>query len=318
MRDRSSPDTETAAIAGRQGGVVGRAQLLDVGLSAGGIGRRVHVGRLHIIHRGVYAVGHRVIGALGWRWAAVLACGETAVLSHASAACAWGLRPAPYRPHVIVPRPARIRQPGIVVHSPRVLLADETTTLRGLPITTPARTLLDLAAGGLRGRPLEAALDQAERGLRLDWAGMTLLLERHRGRAGVPALAATLARYVPGSLDTRSRLEEIVLELCDEYAIPRPQVNHVIEGKVRDFFWPDVGLVVEADSFAWHRSPSALDDDRVRDVELTLAGLRTLRFTYAQCTERRGYVRRSILRARGATTPFRRGRAGRPSGGRWP
>jgi very-short-patch-repair endonuclease len=87
-----------------------------------------------------------------------------------------------------------------------------------------------------------------------------------------------------------------VLELCDEHSIPRPQTNIVIEGKVRDFYWPHAHLVVEADSYRWHRSPTALDDDRERDVTLTLAGYTTLRFTYAQCTERPRYVRAAILR----------------------
>jgi very-short-patch-repair endonuclease len=91
-----------------------------------------------------------------------------------------------------------------------------------------------------------------------------------------------------------------VLELCDEYALPRPQVNRVIEGTRRDFSWPEARLVVEADSYAWHRSPTALDDDRERDVRLTLAGYIVLRFTYEQCTKRREYVRESILRGLGA------------------
>jgi very-short-patch-repair endonuclease len=202
---------------------------------------------------------------------------------------------------VTVPaRGGRARRPGIRVHR-RSLPADEFTTLDGLPVTTPARTLIDLAAGGLHGRPLEAALDHAEVALRIDWAEVNRLLERHAARPGVPLLNATLARYAPGTTDTRSRLEEIVLELCDEFAIPRPKVNCVIEGKVRDFFWADAGLVVEADGYRHHRSPSALDDERERDVEIVLAGLRSLRFTYDQCTKRRNYVRRYILAARGAS-----------------
>jgi hypothetical protein len=124
--------------------------------------------------------------------------------------------------HVTVPgRAGRKRRRGIRIHRPESLHPAEMTTLDGLPITTPARTLLDLAAGGLDGRRLEAALDCAERALRLDWTELRRLLERHAGRAGAPALNATLARYVPGSVDTRSKLEEIVLELCDEFAIPR-------------------------------------------------------------------------------------------------
>ena len=104
-----------------------------------------------------------------------------------------------------------------------------------------------------------------------------------------------LARYRGG--DTRSALEEIVAELCDRFDLPRPLENCVIEGKVRDFYWPHARLVVEADSYSWHRSPSALDDDRERDVTLTLAGYRTLRFTWEQVTQRRRYVANAILRA---------------------
>jgi very-short-patch-repair endonuclease len=254
-----------------------------------------------VIHRGVYAVGHPVVAVLGLRWAAVLAIGERAALSDGSAAAAWGLRASASRTmHVTTTtRSGRSRRAGIRVHR-RALEADELTTLNGLPITTPARTLIDLAAGGLRGRALEAALDRAEIPLRIDWADLDRLLERHAGRPGVPLLNATLARYAPGSIDTRSELEEIVLELCDEFAISRPQVNVVIDGKVRDFFWPSAGLVVEADGYRYHRSPTAFNDDRERDVELTLAGVRSLRFTYDQCAKRRRYVKRSILRGLGA------------------
>jgi very-short-patch-repair endonuclease len=135
----------------------------------------------------------------------------------------------------------------------------------------------------------------------VDWQQVWELIERHQRRRGVPTLRATLERYAPGSVDTRSRLEEIVIELCDRFAIPRPQVNSVVEGRARDFYWPKRRLVVEADSYRWHRSPSAMNDDRERDVELTLAGLTTLRFTYDQCTKRRNYVKRSIRRALGPT-----------------
>jgi very-short-patch-repair endonuclease len=106
-----------------------------------------------------------------------------------------------------------------------------------------------------------------------------------------------LSRYVVGAVDTRSELEELVLELCDAHGLPRPHVNSVIEGKVRDFHWPGSRLVVEADSYRWHRSPSALNDDRERDVELTLAGYRSLRFTWEQVTRRRDYVADALRRA---------------------
>jgi hypothetical protein len=297
MRRQIDTDHAIAAIATRQAGVIARIQLLRLGLSPGAIDRRVRAGRLHPIHRGVYAVGHRSISTLGWRWAAVLACGDDAVLSNVSAGDGWGLvRSSTSTVHVTTGPGGRGRHARVRIHRSATLAPDEITRLDGLPITTPARTLLDLAAGGLRGRPLEAALDHAERRLRVDWADVGRVVERHAGRPGTPALRDTLGRYVPGSVDTFSVLEEIVLELCDEYGLPRPNVNIIIEGKRRDLSWPGTRLVVEADSYTWHRSPSALNDDRERDVRLILAGFVPLRFTYEQCTERREYVREAILR----------------------
>jgi very-short-patch-repair endonuclease len=96
-------------------------------------------------------------------------------------------------------------------------------------------------------------------------------------------------------------LEELVLELCDAHGIDRPHVNARVEGRERDFFWPHVRLIVEADSYAWHRAPSTLDDDRERDAELLLAGYRSLRFIREQLTSRPNYVARTLLRALGAS-----------------
>lgn len=298
MRRELATDAAIAAIADRQGGVVSRSNLLRLGLGASAVDHRVRTGRLHPLHRGVYSVGHRVVGADGRRWAAVLACGPGAVLSHASAAAAWDIRAsAAGTIHVTVGPTGRSKRPGIRLHWRRVLPADEITQLSGLPITTPARTLLDLAASGLRGRRIEAALDRAELLRLLDFADLERLLARYPGRPGTPALKAQLSRYVVGSIDTRSRLEELALELCDAHGLPRPHVNRVIEGKARDFYWPHARLVVEADSYTWHRSPSALNDDRARDVALTLAAYRTLRFTWEQVTRRRSYVAGAILQA---------------------
>jgi very-short-patch-repair endonuclease len=299
MDEQLAPDARLEPVAAAQGGVIGSAQARAAGLTKDAILHRIRRGRLHVVHRGVFAVGHRALEIKGRRWAAVLACGDGAVLSHASAAAAWELRSTDgSRMHVTVPtRAGRAPREGIVVHRPRSLPSDEVTTLDGLPITTAARTLLDLAATGLRGRPLEAVLDLAERRRCVDWAEVDRLIERHPRRAGSRALAATLGRCVPGTVETFSVLEEIVLELCDRHGIPRPRVNQVVEGRRRDFFWPHRRVVVEADSYGWHRSPSAFEEDRERDVRLTLAGLIPLRFTYSQCTERRSYVADSILAA---------------------
>jgi hypothetical protein len=297
MRRELVADHAVAAIADRQGGVISRTQLVALGFSAAAIDRRVRAGRLHLLYRGVYSVGHRVVGVIGRLWAAVLACGQGSVVSHASAAAALEIRASAARTIDVTVGPGgRARRPGIRMHRSGLLSPDEVTTLDGLPITTPARTLLDLAASGLRGRRMESALDQAlQRGL--DFAELQRLLARYPTRPGSPFLNAQLSRYAVGTVDTRSELEELVLELCEAHGLPRPHVNCVIEGKVRDFHWPHAGLVVEADSYRWHRSPSALNDDRERDVILMLAGYRFLRFTWEQVTGRRDYVVRALLRA---------------------
>lgn len=302
MRGQPTPDHAIAALAGGQGGVVARRQLLALGLSPDAVERRIRAGRLHPIHRGVYSVGHRVLGPTGRWWAAILACAPGAALSHVSAAAAWDLRrSAAGRIDVTVAGRERIRRRGIRVHRPRRIEPDETTTCAGIPITTPTRTILDLAATGLCGRPLEAVLDRAEvRGI-LDFAEAARLLERYPRRAGSPALRAVLSSYVPGRMFTRSELEERFLELCDRFGLARPCVNVVALGNEIDFRWPGAGLIVEVDGYAWHRSPSAMADDRERDVRRVLAGYRVLRFTWGQVTRRPKYVATSVRRALGVT-----------------
>jgi hypothetical protein len=272
MRPQFAPDLEVAALAVRQAGAVSARQLRGIGLSGAAIRRRVIAGRLHPVHRGIYAVGHPGLSPVGFWWAAVLACGPGAVLSHASAGLAWNLRltAAVLIDVSIASRAGRAKRASIRVHRPARLEADEITTLDGLPITTPARTLLDLAAMGVRGRPLEAVLDRAELIRRVDWGDVRRLLARYPDRSGSRALASTLDRYTAGSIQTLSHLEEIVLELCDGRGLPRPLVNAVVAGRRRDFYWPQARLVVEADGYASHHSPSAFDEDRERDVELAL------------------------------------------------
>jgi predicted transcriptional regulator of viral defense system len=143
-----SLDAQIAALATAQHGVVTRRQLKGFGLSPGGIEKRVASGRLHRIHRGVYAVGHPVLGSHGRRLAAVLTCGPHALLSYASAAALWAIRAsAAVLVDVTVPGSgARPRRPGLRIHRARGLGPDERTVHHGIPVTTPERTLLDLAA----------------------------------------------------------------------------------------------------------------------------------------------------------------------------
>ncbi len=172
MREKLDPthlDHRLAALAAGQHGRVARRQLLALGIGSAAIGRRVANGRLHPVHRGVYAVGHVVRSPAGDWMAAVLACGPLAVLSHRSAAALWDMRPrSPFVPDVCVPTRAGRGQPGIAVHRSGTLDARDVTTHRGIPVTSPARTLIDLAEVVPR-RVLERAKDEAEAELRLDW-----------------------------------------------------------------------------------------------------------------------------------------------------
>jgi REase_MTES_1575 len=296
MRRQSAGDAEIAALAGAQHGVVARAQLLTLGFTVEAIDHRLRARRLLLAHRGVYAVGHRVLTIEG-RWlAAVLAAGGGAVLSHVSAAAAWEIRPVGAGPiHVTLPVDVgRKRRPGIRIHR-NTLGPDETTRHRGIPITDPARTLIDLATT-LKGRPLEHALDRAEHLRLVDFADLAQRIKARPGRPGSPALQAQLSRYTAGSTLTRSELEERFLALCDDHGIPRPETNTRIEGIEVDFVWRDARLIVEVDGYAYHRSPSAFESDRERDVILALAGWQVLRFTWAQITRRSAWVAGAVAR----------------------
>jgi predicted transcriptional regulator of viral defense system len=165
-------DARLAALAARQHGVVARRQLRALGLHDTAITERVATGRLHRVHRGVHAVGHSVLTPRGRWMAAVLAGGPGAVLSHAAAGALWDLRrSAATRIDISVPRSGRAKRDGLRVHRPRNLPPDETTTHDGIPVTTPARTILDLAAT-LQTRPLERLLDQAENARLTDVASL--------------------------------------------------------------------------------------------------------------------------------------------------
>jgi hypothetical protein len=267
MRSPTTPDQRLATMAGRQYGVVSRAQLYEMGFDNPAVERRIAGGRLHRLHRAVYAVGHTIVPRRG-RWlAAVLACGEGAVLSHRSAAAHWGIRPsAAARIDVTVPRASGVRSTSaIVVHRPGRPI--ESVTRDGIPVTTAGRTLADLATA-LPRRSLETACEAAE-ALRLD-VGID---PTHPG-------AKRLAEVGPGVM-TRSPLEDEFLALCDRFGIPRPLVNTRIEGFEVDFCWPGTRLIVETDG-GRHHTRAAFERDRARDALLTAVGWRVMRFTTRQ------------------------------------
>ena len=272
-------DEAIAVLAQRQHGVVARRQLIALGLGRRAIAHRLECGRLHLVHRGVYAVGHRVLSQRGRWMAAVLACGEGAVLSHESAAALWTIRgTAKSRIDVTAPRDLRPR-PGLQPHR-AVLPADELTVHDGIPTTTPARTLLDLAAVVPR-QTLERALDEAEV-LRLP--GPQTLLDRYPRRRGAAALR-TLLLTSRSPTPTRTELEAKFLAFLDDWGFDRPLINTIVETYEVDAAWRDARLIVELDGFDVHKTRTAFERDRKRDRRLTAAGWRVIRLTWRQLAD---------------------------------
>jgi very-short-patch-repair endonuclease len=272
---RQAPfDHRIAAFADGRHGVITSAQLGSLGLSRDAIDSRIRSGYLHRQYRGVYAVGRPGLTTEGRFPAVVVACGDRAVLSHTSAAILWGLLPE-RGPRIDVTVPSvggRKRRRAVIVHrSP--LPADDVTVKEAIPVTTPVRTLIDLA-DVLPRRALERALDEAAY-LRLDLTGLRPV----PGRRGAGLLASVLAVHDAGSTRTRSELEERMLALCRRAALPTPDLNEDVEGYETDFSWPDARLVVETDGWAAHGTRRAFEDDRLRDAELMAAGWRVLRVT---------------------------------------
>lgn len=284
MRSRSRPrapkDQALAVLAAGQHGVVARSQLRAAGLGQSAIDHRVRSGRLHVVHAGVYAVGQPRLPARGDWMAAVLACGRGAVLSHSTAAALWGIRASSAaRVDVTVARRGAHHRRGIRVHAVRDLDPEDRAQREQIPITSVARTLLDLAEV-LQPQTLSRAFEEAERLELLDLRAIERLWVSNRGRHGLRRLRLLLDDARPANTAVRSELERLFLDLCHEAGLPMPTVNVVVEGFEVDAFWPDAGLVVELDGHQFHRSRSAFERDRARDAALLLAGYRVLRITH--------------------------------------
>jgi very-short-patch-repair endonuclease len=261
----ATAEVAIAQIAERQHGIVTAAQLRAAGVGKNGVTLRLRTGPLHRIHRGVYAVGHRGLDQHGYWMAAVLACGEGAVLSHTSAAALWGLLD-PFRGPVHVTSPSlggRSRRSGIVLHRSRSLAVNlSLATLRErIPVTTPQRTIDDLR-GTVAPYLVRRAIRQAEHlGIRLD-----------------QATAATTKR-------TRSDLELDFLRFCARHSFPRPEVNVKVGKWEVDFLWPEQKLAVETDFFAYHRGSISFEDDHQRELDLRRLGYTVRRYTGAQLND---------------------------------
>ena len=281
-RGGEHPDHRIAALATAQHGVVSRPQLLTAGLSARAIERRVEHGRLHLRYRGVYAVGHAHLTERGRWMAAVLAAGGAAVLSHRSAARLWGLRVSERKIEVTAPKDRR--RAGLKIHV-AALPADEVTTTDGIPTTTAARTLLDLAAVATP-LTLERALHEAERLQLADATPLAPLLHRYPRRPGTPALRAILATHGLGDDVTDSALEDAFLAFLDHHGLPRPQLNRWLKigpDWIRaDALYPDRRLIIELDGRRTHHTTAAFERDRSRDRRLKVLGWEVIRVTWRE------------------------------------
>lgn len=269
-----------ADLATRQHGVVARWQLVDLGFGEDAIGVLIASARLLPLHRGVFAVGHRRVSVReGW-WAALIAYGPGAVLSHRSAAAVWGIAKQGRRPiDVTAPcgRQGHQRREGIWIHRCR-LDAEDTARCDGFPVTTVARTLFDL--GEVEGiERLRAAAEEADR-LHRPWlAAMGSVCERSRGRRGLRPMRTFLAGlHAPD--EGRTPLEQRFAAFCRAYQFPPPHTNITLLDHEVDAFWPAAGLVVELDSWEFHRHRAAFERDRARDPKFMLAGYRTIRVTH--------------------------------------
>jgi predicted transcriptional regulator of viral defense system len=279
-------DQGIAALAGRQHGVVSVAQLISLGLSETAVHQRVEVGRLHRVHQGVYTVGHSLLSVHGRFMAAVLACGPGSVLSHRSAARLWGLREDLCNPIDVIAPNRRGRIPaGISAHRDGTLTQSDRATRHGIPCTTVARTLLDLA-GIVPIQELRKEISEAEVLRLLDHRAVRSLIKRSRGRRGVARLRMLIDDIHPETKRTRSELERRFLAMCERTGLPQPEVNVLLDlGDVElqpDFLWRDAGLIVETDGHRYHDTGSARRRDRWREQRLQLAGWRVSGCTWTQ------------------------------------
>jgi very-short-patch-repair endonuclease/predicted transcriptional regulator of viral defense system len=277
-----------------QHGVVARWQLLELGMSAPAIRHRLSTARLHRIERGVYAVGRPTVTRRGRWMAAVLGGGPGAVLSHGSAAALWSFgEEVDGRIEISVPVDSSRRRPTVEVHRRPGLRQGDMTKHDGIPVTGVPRTLVDIAARLGRAR-LERAVNEADRLELVNPEVLLARLEEYSGQRGVARLREILGGRTFRLTD--SELERRFLRLIEAAGLPMPETGVRLNGFRVDFFWPDLGLVVETDGLRYHRTPAQQARDRLRDQAHTAAGMTPLRFTHEQVRFQADYVQETLKR----------------------
>lgn len=302
-RKVANPEVRVAEIAARQHGVISLAQLRTLGLTEKAIHGRVAGGRLHRIHRGVYAVGHAHLSMEGNCIAAVLAVGRgphgkggrvlprwRAAVSHRSAASLWGLLPVKSSPCdvIVLGGAGRARRSGIRIHRSRSLDPVEVTLRNGVPVTTPARTVADLRCAVAARFPGAPSARELRRAIR---------------QAGVLGLSMRDEEIADR---TRSDLEAAFLALCRRHRLPHPEVNVRVGSYLVDFLWRTDRLVVETDGYLYHRGKQAFQDDHRRDLELRRLGFDVVGLSEEQIAEESDRVAEVLHGA------LRRGKAAGP------
>jgi very-short-patch-repair endonuclease len=274
--------------------VISRTQLLGIGLRRSAIQYRIKIGRLHRIERCAYAVGHDDLTAKG-RWlAAVFTCGDGSVVSHRSAGDLQGI--APYNGSWIdITAAGRRRSRGRIKVHTAVLDPRDRTALDAIPVTSVARTVLDLASV-VNLRRVERALERAEKLELFDLRAIDSVRERNPGHHGLKNLNLALELYLPDDR-SRSDFERDLIDLCRDHDLPLPLVNATVAGYEVDALWPEARLIVELDSWEHHRDRAAFERDRIRDAELRLASYTVIRITYRRLRDHPEEVAALIRRA---------------------
>ena len=264
-------DRVVGGLADRQHGVVSREQLLAAGQTPRVIRRAVEAGRWRLVFRGVYAVGHLALRREGWWMAALLACGEGAALSHRTAAMVWGLQTGPTLPIDVTTSTDHGRKHRQITTHRTLLDPFDALVRDNLRVTTPSRTIVDLATR-LKGRALRDAVERAQDLRRFDPDDIRDTLARAPRRPGTRRLHDLITVLAPDKDHARSHLERLFLALARKARLPQPASNLEIAGRCRDFAWPDQRLVVETDGYRYHSSRQAKRSDNRRDPSQRRAG----------------------------------------------